>query len=79
MYSDDDKLEQVIHKWLESECLPPTWDTVIEVLERLQLKAVLREVTQFLTTDPEAVRKYNWKRTQNKSLFSSNYVFHFMT
>ena len=63
MYSDDDKLEQVIHKWLESECSPPTWDNLIEVLERLQLKAVLRKVTQFLTTDPVAVRKYNWKRT----------------
>ena len=66
MYSDDNKLEQVIHKWLESECSPPTWDNLIEALERLQLKAVLREVTQFLTTDPEAIRKYNWKRTYSK-------------
>ena len=63
--SDNQKLESVIHKWLESECSPPTWDNLIEVLERLELRAVLRKIKEFLTTDPVAVRKYNWKRMYN--------------
>ncbi len=64
-YSNDDRLEHVIHRWLESWCSPPTWDNLIEALEGMELRAVAEDVTQFLTTDPVAVRKYNWKRMYN--------------
>ena len=59
--TDNIKLDMVINKWLQSHCSPPTWDNLIEVLERLELRAAATDVTKFLTTDPEAVKKYNWK------------------
>ena len=60
---DDTKLEIVIHKWLKPSRRRsfPTWDKLIEVLEILGWRGVARNVTQFLTTDPEAVKKYNWE------------------
>ncbi len=61
MYSNDAKLERVINNWLESWCSPPTWDYLIEALERLGWRHVAEEVIKYLTTDPEAIKKYNWK------------------
>ena len=59
--TDNIKRDRVINKWLQSWCSPPTWDNFIEVLERLELRAAATDVTKFLTTDPEAIKKYNWK------------------
>ena len=56
----DYKLESVLYKWSESECSVVNWDTIIEVLEKLQLMSVLTSVKEYLLNDPEAVRKYSW-------------------
>ena len=55
------KLDTVIDEWLESHCSPPTWDNLIKALEGMEWKAIAEKVKEFLATDPEAVRKYNWK------------------
>lgn len=34
----ENKLEAVLHKWIESECSPVTWDHVAEVLEKLEYR-----------------------------------------
>ena len=61
VYSDNTKLDKVINEWLETWCSPPTWDNLIKALERLKWKSVAEDVKKFLTTDPGAIRKYNWK------------------
>ena len=56
----DYKLESVLYKWSESECSVVHWDTIIEVLEKLQLMSVQTSVKRYLLNDPEAVQKYSW-------------------
>ena len=55
------KLEEVLNKWLISYCSKPTWDNLIDVLERIELKACAQEVKQYLLNDKDAIRTYNWK------------------
>ncbi len=54
------KLESVLHKWAQSECSVVNWDTILEVLERLEKNNVLRSVKDYLLTNSEAVQKYAW-------------------
>ena len=54
------RLEYVLHKWSQSECSDVNWDTIIEVLEKLQQRKVLKAVKHYLLNDLEAVRKYSW-------------------
>ena len=46
--SEEDKLEAVLHKWIESECSPVTWSNLIHALENIQLMDVARDVKKFL-------------------------------
>ena len=46
--TDEDKLETILHKWIESECSPVTWSNLIGALENIQLMDVARDVKKFL-------------------------------
>ena len=48
--SDEDRLEEVLQKWIESESVPVTWSTLIEALEAIELKEVANHVKDFLKT-----------------------------
>ena len=58
--SDEDKLEAVLHKWIESQCSEVSWDNLIQVLIEVGLIDTAKEVRSYLQTNPEAIRKYNW-------------------
>ena len=49
--SDDSRLEKVLDKWIETESVPVTWDRLIEGLEEIELRDVIRSVKEFLKTD----------------------------
>ena len=61
--TDEEKLEKIIMKWMESECLEVSWDSLIEVLKMLEFSQLVRSVKVYLKTDPAAVKKYNWEGT----------------
>ncbi len=60
------KLESVLQKWAQSECSVVNWDTIMQVLERLQRREVLRSVKDYLLTNSEAVQKYAWTEKTEK-------------
>ena len=45
--SDEDRLEEVLQKWIESASVPVTWSTLIEALEAIELKEVANRVKDF--------------------------------
>ena len=51
--SNNVRLERVLNKWIETESVPVTWDRLIEGLEEIQLRNVIRRVKEFLKTDQE--------------------------
>ena len=48
--SDEDRLEDVLQKWIESANVPVTWSTFIRALEAIELKNVANQVKEFLKT-----------------------------
>ena len=64
--TDDDKLETVVMKWLESHCSEPSWDYLISVLKIEELASTAEEVKKWLTNDSSAIQKYNWNSTAGK-------------
>ena len=46
--TDEDKLEAILHKWIESECCPVTWSNLIHALEDIELMDVAQDVKKFL-------------------------------
>ena len=40
---DNVRLEGVLNKWIETESVPVTWDRLIEGLEEIKLRIVIRE------------------------------------
>ena len=63
-YSSAHNLECIIHKWKECECSVVSWNTIIAALDSLQLNATKKDVLKYLKSDSDAVRKYNWKGTE---------------
>ena len=55
--SDDDKLEEVLDNWIESQKKPVTWSYFIEALESIEMKNVAKKVKDFLKT-PKAIKIY---------------------
>ena len=55
---DNDKLEEVLDKWIETESVPVTWSSLIEALEAIELRGLAREVKKFLKT-PKAIQTYS--------------------
>ena len=48
--SDDDRLEEVLHQWLQSATTPPTWSFFVSALERAEMNEIVRKVRDFLQT-----------------------------
>ena len=55
---DNDKLESVLQKWIETESVPVTWSSLIQALEKVELRDVVRAIKEFLMT-PEAIQSYS--------------------
>ena len=47
---DEDRLEDVLQRWIQSESVPVTWSSLISALEAVDHKDVAREVKDFLRT-----------------------------
>ena len=45
------KLEEVLHKWIESKCSNVTWDHLLNVLEKLELRDSVGKVKTYLYND----------------------------
>ena len=45
---DDDRLEAVLNKWIESESAPVTWSSLIIALQAIELVNVANNVKDFL-------------------------------
>ena len=58
-FSDEDRLEEILHKWIESdsEDAPATWSFLIEALKGIELRSVITDIEKFLKT-PKAVESY---------------------
>ena len=64
MTSVGSKLENVLERWLTSYCSEPSWNNLIEVLRSIDgLNNIAENVKEYLLTNPEAKRKYNWTST----------------
>ena len=57
--SNENKLEQVLMKWLTSECLEVSWSTVTKVLKSLNYMDLVRK----LVDDAELLKKYSLTKT----------------
>ena len=47
---DEDRLEDVLQRWIQSESVPVTWSSLVSALEAIDHKDVAREVKDFLRT-----------------------------
>ena len=56
--SSENKLEQVLNNWIDSECSAVTWEKILEVLESLETRRLAREVKNYLK-QPKTVEKYS--------------------
>ena len=54
----ENKLEQVLNNWIDSECSAVTWEKILEVLESLETRRLAREVKNYLK-QPKTVEKYS--------------------
>ena len=48
--SNDDRLEDVLHQWLQSATTPPTWLQFLSALEKAEMNEVVQKVRDFLKT-----------------------------
>ena len=55
------KLERILNMWKQKQTKDVTWGVILEVLEKLQRRDLMREVIIFLET-PENYKKYISKR-----------------
>ena len=67
IFDDDRRLEEVLSKWIETESVPVTWDRLIEGLEEIELRNVIRRVKEFLKTD-RALATYSTSVRQGNGL-----------
>ena len=49
--SNSERLEAVLNKWIQSESVPVTWTRLLEALEEIELRDVIRKAYEFLETD----------------------------
>ena len=65
-----DRLEKVLEKWIDSESVPVTWGRLIEALEEIELKGVIRSVRNFLkSAQPTDHYQTGHSRRSNLSFF----------
>ncbi len=65
--SDTARLERILAEWIETESVPVTWDRLIEGLEEIELRDVIRSVREFLKTD-QALATYSTSVRQSNGL-----------
>ena len=53
-----DRLERVVVKWIESKTTNVTWGTLMEVMEKLEYRDIVKEIETFLNK-PNTIEKYN--------------------
>ena len=46
--TDDNKLEAVLNKWIETHCSEVSWDNLIQVLTELEFTDIVKAVKGFL-------------------------------
>ena len=46
--SNDDLLELILHRWLESATVPPTWSLLLRALEEAELCEVARSIKKWI-------------------------------
>ena len=56
--NSENKLEQVLNNWIDSECSAVTWEKLLEALESFEAKRLAREVKNYLK-QPKTVEKYS--------------------
>ena len=47
---DEERLEDVLQRWIQSESVPVTWSSLVSAVEAIDHKDVAREVKDFLRT-----------------------------
>ena len=57
MTDNRNKLEDVLHKWEQSQCSDVTWRNVIDVFYKLKYKSELKNAKQFLEKE-ETIKEY---------------------
>ena len=55
--ADDDRLEHILNHWIGSESKDVTWKVLLETLEALRRRDVVKKVVHFLE-EPETYQKY---------------------
>ena len=60
MTSGQQKLEAVLNNWIESECSEVSWDYLMKVLIKLDLKCTASDMKKYLQANLSAIRKYRW-------------------
>ena len=54
----EDKLEEVLHMWIEYRCSEVTWQNVLDVLEELKFIDTIQSVKEYLAR-PEVMNRYS--------------------
>ena len=54
----EDKLERVLHMWIEYRCSEVTWQNVLDVLEELKFIDTIQSVKEYLAK-PEIMNRYS--------------------
>ena len=55
--ANDDRLEHILTRWIQTESKDVTWKVLLEALEALGRKDVVKKVVHFLE-EPETYQKY---------------------
>ena len=58
--NDDDKLEEMLKHWIESQCSDVTWQKIFDVLRELKLNNIAADLKMFLQKD-DIMQKYKNK------------------
>lgn len=56
--SNDDRLEAILYEWMQSENVPVTWSALLDALEEMKLRDLIRDIKEFLQTD-KALKVYS--------------------
>ena len=57
--SFDKKLEEILKKWMESKSRPVSWSTLLDVLEKLEMRDLMREVQELLELSKAESRDFH--------------------
>ena len=58
--TDDDRLDKVLTKWIDTRSSPVTWNKILEMLRELELLNIADKVKTYLKKE-EVIEKYSKK------------------